>query len=81
MSAECEICGDHVIDCICDYYGGSPKFPQCNEQVLCLKKFMDNSGWTDPKYHLDEGFFNAFGEFIWKGGGEVIKWMKLPTIE
>lgn len=54
--------------------------PSCHERVLCVKRYIEDSGWTEPEYDFDEGFVNAFGEFVWKGGGIVMKWMKLPEI-
>jgi hypothetical protein len=55
--------------------------PRCHERVLCVKQHIDESGLTDPQYDFDEGFVNAFGEFVWKGGGIVMKWIELPPIE
>ena len=56
------------------------KFPKCHERVLCIKRYIDDHGLTDPDYCIDEGFVNAYGDFVWKKGGIVLYWMDLPPI-
>lgn len=85
MSGECDLCGEHVIECICDqfkrYTTKRGYFPIPGETVLCVKKYFDEQGWTEPKYVLDNGFRNAYGEFCWRKGGQVSEWMRLPQIK
>jgi uncharacterized protein DUF551 len=80
MSGECEICGEHALDCNCRLFNAKGSLPNDGEVVLCIKKYMDNHGWTQSEYFLDSGFRNAFGEFMWKKGGKVSHWMRLPKI-
>ena len=80
MSGECDICGEHIIDCVCRLFNAKGSLPPDGELVLCIKKYLSEQGWTYPEYHLDSGFTNAFGEFCWHGGGKISHWMKLPKI-
>jgi hypothetical protein len=61
-----------------------PEFPQSGQRVLVIKQYLigqDDIVWSYPEIHIDSGWHFNETLFRWEGGGKVLKWMELPSLE
>ena len=59
------------------------KLPLSGVEVLTLKRFLYDNGWTEPIAFLDSGWHRTGtfeNRFEWNKGGETLYWYPLPKL-